>query len=110
MKQTFVKSPMKNPPHPGQILKGLYLEPLELSITEAAEGLGVSRKTLSQLVNGHYGITPDMALRLAEAFNTTPQLWLNMQQNYDLRQAQKKEKTYNIRHFWPSKEANTQLI
>lgn len=102
MNETMVTSPMKNPPHPGQILKGLYLEPLELSITEAAEGLGVSRKTLSQLINGHFGITPDMALRLAEAFNTTPQLWLNMQQNYDLRQAQKKEKSYNVRHFWPA--------
>lgn len=108
MENNRVKGPMKNPPHPGQVLKGLYLEPLELSITDAAEGLGVTRKTLSQLINGHYGITPDMALRLAEAFNTTPQLWLNMQQNYDLRQAEKKEKTYTIRHFWPSPNAGLQ--
>jgi addiction module HigA family antidote len=100
MEDNSVKGSMKNPPHPGQILKGLYLEPLELSITEAAEGLGVSRKTLSELINGHYGITPDMALRLSEAFNTTPKLWLNFRQNYDLRQAQKKEKSYIIRHFW----------
>jgi addiction module HigA family antidote len=100
MEDKRVKGPMKNPPHPGQVLKGLYLEPLELSITEAAKGLGVTRKTLSQLINGHYGITPDMALRLSEAFNTTPQLWLTMQQNFDLRKAEKKEKTYEIRQFW----------
>lgn len=95
-----VKGPMKSPPHPGQVLKGLYLEPLELSITEASKGLGVTRKTLSQLINGHYGVTPDMALRLAEAFNTTPQLWLTMQQNFDLRKAEKKEKSYKICQFW----------
>ncbi len=95
------QSPMKKPPHPGQVLKGLYLEPLELSITHAAEGLGVSRKTLSQLINGHFGITPDMALRLAEAFSTSPQLWLNLQQHYDLRQAEKKPPTHKVRHFWP---------
>lgn len=102
MEDTRVKGPMKNPPHPGVVLKGLYLEPLALSITSAAKGLGVTRKTLSQLINGHHGVTLDMALRLAEAFNTTPQLWLNMQQNFDLRQAEKKEKTYNVRHFWQS--------
>lgn len=100
MEESIIKGPMKNPPHPGQVLKGLYLEPLELTITEAARGLGVTRKTLSQLVHGHHAVTPDMALRLSEAFNTTPQLWLNMQQNFDLRQAEKKEKNYTIQHFW----------
>ena len=100
MEDNAVKSPMKNPPHPGQVLKDLYLEPLELSVTEAAKGLGVSRKTLSLLINGQQGISPDMALRLAEAFNTTPQVWLNMQQNFDLRQAEQKERNYTIRHFW----------
>ena len=102
MEDTRIKGPMKNPAHPGQVLKGLYLEPLELSITDAARGLGVTRKTLSQLINGHHAITPDMALRLAEAFNTTPQLWLNMQQNFDLRRAEKKEKNYTVQHFWRS--------
>ncbi len=91
---------MKNPPHPGQVLKGLYLEPLELTVTDAAKGLGITRKTLSQLVNGRQSITPDMALRLAEAFDTTPQLWLNMQQNFDLRQAEKKERNYTVQRFW----------
>lgn len=96
---------MKNPPHPGQVLKGLYLEPLELSVTDAAKGLGVTRKTLSQLINGHQSVSPDMALRLSEAFNTTPQLWLNMQQNFDLRQAELRERNYTIQHFWTASPA-----
>lgn len=100
MENNRVKNPMKNPPHPGRVLKGLYLEPLELSVTEAAKGLGITRKTLSHLINAHSGITPDMALRLSEAFNTSPHLWLNLQQNYDLRQAEKKEKTHSVKHFW----------
>ena len=103
-----MKGPMKNPPHPGAVLKGLYLEPLELTITDAAKGLGITRKTLSQLINGHHGVTPDMALRLAEAFNTTPQLWLNMQQNFDLRQAEKKEKTVTVQRFWQASGAGLQ--
>lgn len=80
---------MKNPPHPRQVLKGLYLEPLELTVADAAKWLGITRKTLSQLVNGHQSVTPDTALRLSKAFDTTPQLWLNMQQNFDLRETQK---------------------
>lgn len=100
MEDNAVKGPMKSPMHPGLVLKGLYLEPLELTITEAAQGLGVTRKTLSLLINGHQSITPDMALRLSEAFSTTPQLWLNMQQNFDLRQAEKKERKHKIQHFW----------
>ncbi len=75
---------MHNPPHPGEILKELCLEPLELSITEAARALGVSRKTLSAIVNGRAGISPEMALRLAKAFGTTPESWLNQQMQYDL--------------------------
>jgi len=75
---------MYNPPHPGEILRELYLEPLDLSITEAAEGLGVSRNTLSELVNGGRGISPEMALRLSIAFDTTPDSWMEMQSQYDL--------------------------
>ena len=82
--------PMHNPPHPGEVLKELYLDPLELTITETAKGLHVSRKTLSAIVNGHYGITPEMALRLSKAFNTTAESWLNMQQQYDLWHANNK--------------------
>lgn len=72
------------PAHPGEVLKGLYIEPLEITITDAAEKLDISRKNLSMLVNGHMGVSAEMALRLAKALNTTPELWLNMQQQYDL--------------------------
>jgi len=64
--------PMKNPPHPGEIIRDLYIEPLELTVTQAAAGLGVSRKTLSLLLNGHAGISPEMAVRLSKAFGRTP--------------------------------------
>ena len=82
---------MHNPPHPGLTLKVLYLDNVELTVTQAAEKLGISRKTLSQIINGHAGISPQMAILLSQAFpNTTPQLWLNMQQQYDLWQVQQK--------------------
>lgn len=82
---------MHNPPHPGTTLKLLYLDNVGLSVTQAAERLGVSRKTLSQIINGHAGISPQMAIWLSQAFpNTTPQLWLTMQQRYDLWQAEQK--------------------
>lgn len=75
----------KRPPnHPGGILKRHYLEPLSITISELAETLGVSRKTLSKIVNERGSITPGMAMRLSKAFKTTPELWLNLQQNYDL--------------------------
>jgi len=75
---------MHNPPHPGEVIKELCLEPLGLSVTDAAKGLGVSRKTLSTLLNGRSGISPEMALRLAKAFDTSPESWLNQQMQYDL--------------------------
>ncbi len=78
---------MHNPPHPGAILRELCLEPLNLSVTDAAKALGVSRKTLSSILNGRAGISPEMAIRLAKAFDTTPESWLNQQQQYDLWQA-----------------------
>jgi addiction module HigA family antidote len=105
MEDNKVMSPMKNPTHPGQVLKGLYLEPLELTVTKAADGLGIQRKTLSLLINGHQSVTPNMALRLAEAFNTTPQLWLSLQQNFDLRKEEKKERNFTIEHFWTASPA-----
>jgi addiction module HigA family antidote len=81
----------KRPPtHPGGILKRHYMEPLSLTVSELAEILGVSRKTLSKIINERGSITPDMALRLSKAFKTTPELWLNLQQNYDLWQASHK--------------------
>ena len=75
---------MHNPPHPGEILRELCLEPLGLTITDAATGSGVSRKTLSSILNGRAGISPEMALRLSIAFDTTAESWLNQQTQYDL--------------------------
>ena len=77
--------PMKVP-HPGEIIRDLYIEPLELTVTQAAAGLGVSRKTLSLLLNGHAGISPEMAIRLSKAFGRTPEGWLQLQMHYDLAQ------------------------
>ncbi len=75
----------KRPPtHPGAILKAHHMVPLSINITKLAEILGVSRKTVSKIVNENGSITPDMALRLSRAFETTPSLWLNLQKNYDL--------------------------
>ena len=70
--------------HPGEMIKEMYMKPLKLSVTSLAESLGVSRKTLSTIINERAGVTPDMALRLSRAFSTTPELWINMQRGYDL--------------------------
>ena len=75
------------PGHPGMILKRLYLDSLKISNSQLAGYIGVSRKTISKIVNGRGAITPEMALRLSRAFNTSPELWLNMQVSYDLWQA-----------------------
>jgi len=94
MKTTIKERVMKNrkraPGHPGGILKRLYLIPMEVKITELAKRIGVSRKTVSNLINERSAITPDMALRLSRAFNTTPDLWINLQKKYDLWQADRK--------------------
>jgi antitoxin HigA-1 len=87
------------PVHPGIVLKGLYLEPMEINITQAASKLGVARKTLSQLVNGHMGISAEMAIRLSKALNTTPQLWMNMQRGYDLWVAEKRADDIHVEPF-----------
>ena len=75
---------MYNPPHPGEILRELCLEPLGISVTAAANALGVSRKTLSSILNGRAGISPEMAVRLSLAFDTSSESWLNQQSQYDL--------------------------
>jgi addiction module HigA family antidote len=75
---------MANPAHPGEILRELYLEPMGVTITEAAEALGVSRKHVSAIVNGRAPVTPDMAMRLAVVFATEPEIWVNLQAQYDL--------------------------
>ena len=79
-----MKKRKRSPNHPGGILCRQYLEPLGLTVSELAKILGVSRKTVSKIINERGSISADMALRLSQAFNTTPQLWLNLQQNYDL--------------------------
>ena len=82
--------PMKNPPHPGFSVRHDCLEPLGLSVTEAARKLGVSREQLSDVVNGHSGISPEMAIRLDKAFGGGANTWYRLQAAYDLAQAMKK--------------------
>jgi addiction module HigA family antidote len=74
----------RRPTHPGQIIKEDYLSPLSLTIKDMAEKLGISRKTLSKIINERGSVSSDMALRLGRAFDTTPDFWLNLQKNYDL--------------------------
>jgi antitoxin HigA-1 len=88
---------MHNPPHPGEILRELCLDPLGLTVTEAAGALGVSRKTLSSILNGHSGISPEMALRLSIAFNTTAESWLLQQLQYDLAKIELKRKSFQVK-------------
>ena len=91
---------MHNPPHPGEIIRDLCLEPLGLSVTDAAEALGVSRKTLSSILNGRSGISPEMALRLSKAFNTSPESWLNQQAQYDLWHVKKDNKNIKVKKLY----------
>ena len=90
---------MHNPPHPGALIKEICIEPLGLSVTEAADGLGVSRKTLSSLLNERSKVSPLMAIRLAKAFGGSPESWLTHQAYYDLWQAQKKAKNIKVKDF-----------
>lgn len=83
-----MKKMKRKPTHPGEIIKEDYLSPLSISIKDMSSKLGVSRKTLSKIINERGSITPDMALRLSRAFDTTPDLWMNLQKNYDLWQAE----------------------
>jgi antitoxin HigA-1 len=91
------KMRMYNPPHPGEVLKQLCLEPLKLNVTEAAKALGVSRKTLSAILNGRAGISPEMAMRLSIAFDTSAESWLNQQTQYDLWQIERRKKSLRVR-------------
>lgn len=87
------------PSHPGEILRHDCLEPLGLTVTEAAKGLGVSRYSLSALVNGRAGVSPTMAVRLAEAFDTQAEFWINLQSQYDLWHAKRSVPRQEITHF-----------
>ena len=88
---------MHNPPHPGEVLKTLCLEPLDLSVTEAAKALDESRKTLSAILNGRSGISPEMAVRLSIAFGTSAESWLSQQVQYDLWHAEQRRKKLRVR-------------
>jgi addiction module HigA family antidote len=90
---------MHNPPHPGEVIRELCLNPLGVTVTQAAAALGVSRKTLSAILNGRSGISPEMAIRLSLAFNTTPESWLNQQLQYDLWRAERNRKTLHVRRL-----------
>jgi len=87
------------PVHPGKILKEMYLEPMGIGVTMLAASLNVARRTISLIINGHSGISPEMALRLSKAFDTTPELWLNIQRSYDLWYAEKKVVLKNIQRL-----------
>ena len=90
---------MHNPPHPGGIVRRQCLEPLDLSVTEAARGLGVTRQALSDLVNEKAGISIEMAIRLSKASGSTPETWLGMQMAYDLWQARDRFNEIKVQTF-----------
>lgn len=86
----------RQPVHPGRIIQEDYLGPLSITIKDMASNLGVSRKTLSKIINERGSVTPDMALRLSRAFDSTPDLWLNLQKNYDLWQAENGSESWQM--------------
>lgn len=90
---------MHNPPHPGEVIRELCLEPLGLSVTDAADALGVSRKTLSAILNARAGISPEMAVRLSIAFETSAESWLDQQMQYDLWRAEKRRSELQVRRL-----------
>ena len=93
---------MRNPPHPGKVVFEECVRPLGLTITEAAEGLGVTRQTLSRLINGQTGISPTMAVRLSKAFGGSPESWLRQQMRYDLAQIEEVADEIRVRRFEPA--------
>jgi len=92
---------MKNPPHPGLSVRLKCLEPFGLSVTQGAEVPGVSRATLSRLINGQAGVSPEMAIRLAKAFGATPDIWIRMQAAYDLSLARRHEDKIKVKRYEP---------
>lgn len=90
---------MHNPPHPGGIVRRQCLVPLGLSVTEAAKGLGITRQALSDLLNGKAGISVDMAIRLAKAFGSAPEIWLGLQTAYDLWRARPRAQSIKVKRF-----------
>jgi addiction module HigA family antidote len=88
---------MHNPPHPGEIVRELCIQPLGLSITAAAQALGVSRKTLSSLLNGRSGISAEMAIRLSMALGTTAESWMRQQAEYDLWKVERRRQRLRVK-------------
>ncbi len=97
--------PMKNPPHPGRSIKDACLEPLELSVTEGAKVLRVTRHTLSRVINGQSGISPDMAIRLEKAGWSNADHWLRLQTAYELAQARKHQDQIQVERYEPQPTA-----
>ncbi len=93
--------PMKNPPHPGKIVRVSCLEPLGLNVTAGAKVLGVSRQALSNLVNGRAGMSTEMAIRLAKAFGSTTETWIRLQAAYDVARAQAREDEIQVERYEP---------
>lgn len=91
---------MHNPPHPGELVREDCLAPLGLTVTAAAGALGVTRKALSELLNGHSGISPEMAIRLSKAFGGTPETWLGMQMEYDLWHASRRASRLKVKRLY----------
>lgn len=90
---------MHTPPHPGEVIRELCMAPLGLTVKDAAAGLGVSRKTLSALLNGRFGVSPEMAIRLSKAFGGSPESWLTQQVQYDLWQVMQKKDEIKVTAF-----------
>ncbi|GGP20180.1 HigA family addiction module antitoxin [Silvimonas iriomotensis] len=90
---------MHNPPHPGEVLKAMWLDPSGISISELAARIGQSRTIMSRIVNGHASVTPEMAMRLSIALGTTPQVWMNLQNAHDLWQWEQRRAEFNITPF-----------
>jgi addiction module HigA family antidote len=88
-----------SPSHPGEVLKEMFIAERNLTITEVAKGLNMARANLSSVINGHLGISPELAVKLSEAFGNTPQFWVNLQNNYELWHAERKINRAEIRHF-----------
>jgi addiction module HigA family antidote len=94
--------PMKDPPHPGEVIRELCIEPAGLTVTAAAGVLGVSRKALSELLNGHSWVSPEMAVRLSKAFGGSIESWLTQQMQYDLAQVRKREAGIDVKRYEPA--------
>ncbi len=93
--------PMRNPPHPGRIVRQECLDPLGLTVTSGARALAVTRQALNNLVNAKSGVSPEMAIRLSKAFGSTPETWLRMQIHYDLARMRQRQEEITVERYQP---------